>query len=152
MAISFHYWHSAFVPHHSARFLRPVPIYLYANSFGRCCASRHHHATAIRSGTSAAILPRFLSPCVSTASFNLVTSSSVHVPVPVHQFVLCHLFHTEFSLDQEPERQFHPNSCHQTFLQFPSACCLRLLSIYPCVHPFARPMLGCKASCHLLHH
>jgi hypothetical protein len=38
---------------------------------------------------------------------------------------------TVFPLDPEPARQLQPNSCHRGFLLHPSACYLRLYSIYP---------------------
>jgi hypothetical protein len=42
--------------------------------------------------------------------------------------------YTEFSFDPEPARQWRSNPCHLAFAPHPSACCLRLRSIYPCVH------------------
>jgi hypothetical protein len=45
---------------------------------------------------------------------------------------------TAFSFDPERAWQLHSNPCHHTFVQHPSVCCLRILSIYPYVHSLGR--------------
>jgi hypothetical protein len=45
---------------------------------------------------------------------------------------------TAVSFEPEPARQRQPNSCHRAFVLHSSACCLRLLPIYPYVYSSGR--------------
>jgi hypothetical protein len=103
------------------------------------------HCILVRPGTSAAIAAQSLSPCVCTASFSLLFSSSAHLPIrPLARSMFrsktsCHLLlHNDLSFDPEPTRILLPNPCRRAFVPYPSACCLRLLSIYPCFHRSGR--------------
>jgi hypothetical protein len=66
--------------------LRLLSIYPYVHSPGRCWGLRHPSVYTdivffVRPGTSAAIKPQFLPPCVCTVSCSLLSSCSAHAPV-----------------------------------------------------------------------
>jgi hypothetical protein len=60
-------------------FLSSSRAHVLVRPFTRCHLC--WHCFFVRPGTSAVITPQFFSPCVCTASFSLLSSSSVHEPV-----------------------------------------------------------------------
>jgi hypothetical protein len=115
------------------------------------------HCKCVRPGTSAAIVAQFLPPYVSTASFSLLSSSAVHLPVrPFVPSMLgfkksCHL--VQHCCFVRPETnaaiaaQFLPPCVCTAFFSLLSSPSAHLP-----VRPFARSMLASKPSCHLRQH
>jgi hypothetical protein len=95
------------------------------------------HCFSPRPGTRAAIAPHLLTPCVSTASFSLMSSSSSHFPYALSLGRCCDPRLPSISnnsvivFDPDPVRQLRPTPCHRAIVPHPSTSCLRLLSIYP---------------------
>jgi hypothetical protein len=97
-----------------------------------------------RPGTSAVTATQSFSSCVCTTSFSLLPSSSAIYPC-VHSLDRCWdqkhpsiSYYTVFLFDPVQARKLRPNPCHRAFVLHPSACCPRLLSIYPYVDPPGR--------------
>jgi hypothetical protein len=72
---------------------------------------------------------------VRSASFSPCVHSLGRCWDPRHTSIC---YFTVFSFDLVPALKLPTNLCHLAFVLHPSACCLRLLSIYPCVHSLGR--------------
>jgi hypothetical protein len=156
-------YHRAFVPHPSICYLRLLPIYRHVPPLGRCWNSRHlanlrRHCFLVRPGPSAEIATQSLPPCVCTASFSLLSSTAVHLPVRTgglrsmlgskasrHLFQHCFCIRPGTSAAIAPQF-LAPCVCTASFSLMSST------AVHLPARPLTRSMVGFKASFHLLRH
>jgi hypothetical protein len=109
----------------------------------------------MRPGTSAVIVPQFLSPCVSTASFSLLSSTAVHLPLhPLTRQMLASKTSSHLLLYWDFVRPGTNVAIAAQSLP-PCLCTASLswmtsLSVHLHERPLARSMLQSKTSSHLL--
>jgi hypothetical protein len=121
-----------------------VSNYPYVHSAGRCWDSRHLFICTNTDYSPTRNQRCNLTPILATVRLYYILQYVVFVfcpftptsgrPVDAGSKTLRHLSQHYYSFDPEPEQQLRPNPSHREFVPYPSACCLRLLPVYPYVH------------------
>jgi hypothetical protein len=134
--------HRAFVLHPLTPWLHLLSIYPHVPSSGRfwrprydaiCCDTVISFDLGQERQLSPNSCPRAFVLHLSACCLRLEcppTRTSIHPVDAAIQDIMPSTPTLFFSFDPEPARQLDPISCHHTFVPHPSACRLRLLSMY----------------------